>query len=324
MTKPKIGLFVPLRPDNHLQLDLSATAVGCLWADIHTPLLYALRSAEGVELVEDLNIHEALIHDGRIYCGDVCLNELDRFFWYSEVDRRPGSFDLEVLHTLARSVAVIRKPDRFETALDKFRAHQCLREAGVPVAESVLFDHRVPRRMTQVLEEWGAAVLKPRRGGWGKGVTLIDSAASLRDVIGYVRSTAGHAPDHGFFLERYYENDPAHWASITMINGEIAYGYRKTSARFHDFGQGRLKVQDLEQKGGGVVLADLTSRHKEMAHQAFEAMGLGLIGFDMIMTPQGPIVVDENTSPGNYPELYAQVGKDAAGMFARWILTGQE
>jgi glutathione synthase/RimK-type ligase-like ATP-grasp enzyme len=320
--RKKLGIFLPERPENHMQLNSQRTAIGCLRAEINTPLLEILRAAKHVDLVEDLDFRNALIQNGGVYCENQCLNDLDRFFWYCEVDRNPGSFDLEVLKTLSRSVDVIRDPCRFETGLDKYRAHLCLQDAGVRVAESVLFDHRIPGRMADILEEWGAGVLKPRRGGWGKGVTLIDSAARLRDIVGYVGSTLEQSPDQGFFLERYYENDPDKWASVTMINGEIVYGYRKVSVRFHDFGNGRLKVQDTEEKGGGVVLAKLTPEHEAQAYLAYEALGLELIGFDMIWTYQGPVIVDENTSPGNYINLYSEVGRNPAELLANWILQG--
>ncbi len=319
-TRKKLGVFLPERPANHLQLNAATTAIGCLRQDIRASLLQHLRAADHVELIEDLNFQSAMIQDGKVYVGDQCLNDLDRFFWYCEVDRKPGSYDIEVLRTLAREVEVVRHPDKFEVALDKYRAHLCLQDAGLRVAQSVLFDHRVPDRMADVLDEWGAAVLKPRRGGWGKGVTLIDNAERLRDMVGYVRSTAEHSPDQGFFLERYYDNDPKRWASITMIDNQVAYGYRKISTKFHDFGDGRLKVQDVDEKGGGVVLADLLPIHIEQAERAAEALGLGLVGFDMIWTAEGPIIVDENTSPGNYIDLYEQVGKDCGQLFADWVL----
>lgn len=323
-SKKRLGVFIPVRPDNHLQIDFTKTAaaVGCFRADIHTTLMEKIRTADHIELVEDLNFRKALIQDGKVYCGDTCLNDLDRFFWYCEVDRSAGSFDLEVLRTLARDTEVVRDPYKFEVGLDKYRAHLCLKDAGVRVADSVLFDYRVPERMHKVLAEWGAGVLKPRRGGWGKGVTLIDSPERLRDVVGYVRSTAERSPDQGFFLERYYDNDPTRWASLTMINGKVAYGYRKQAFKFHDFGDGRLKVEDVEEKGGGVVLADLTDAHYEQAEKACEAMGLGLIGFDMIWTAEGPIIVDENTSPGNYIDLFEEMGLDAGQMYADWVLQG--
>ena len=322
--KKRLGVFIPVRPDNHLQIDFnnSGVGVGCFREDIHTPLREALRAADHVDLVEGLNFRKALIESGKVYVDDFCLNDLDRFFWYCEIDRRQGSFDLECLRTLSRDTEVIREPNRFEAGLDKYQAHLALRDAGAKVPDFVLFDYRVPEKMGDVLEKWGAGVLKPRRGGWGKGVTLIDSISSLRDAVGYVRSISGHSPDKGFFLERYYDNDPTRWASITMINGEIAFGYRKVAAKFHDFGGGRVKVEDIDEVGGGVVLADLTPQHIEQAHIACEAMGLGLIGFDMIWTEQGPVIVDENTSPGNYTDLYRELGKDPAKLYADWILEG--
>lgn len=320
--RKKLGVFLPERPKNQLFLRPENNAIGCLNGSIYDSLCTNLKAAKQVELLENLNFQKAFVRDGKVYVDDFCLNELDRFFWYCEVDRRPGSFDLEVLRTLSREVEVIRNPDKFEIALDKYRAHLCLKDAGLRVAESVLFDYRVPTKMEEVLNEWGAAVLKPRRGGWGKGVTLIEGPQRLRDIVGYVRSTSENWPDNGFFLERYYDNDPKKWASVTVINGKLAYGYRKIGAKFHDFGNGKLKVEDVDELGGGVVQAELSAIHIEQAEAAAEALGLGLIGFDMIWTDNGPIIIDENTSPGNYETLYEEVGKDAGKLLSDWVLQG--
>lgn len=322
--KKKLGIFVPERQKDHLQINLNIASVGCLYPPILNPFLEVLRSNDQIELLEGLNFRNALIKDGKIYCGDVCLNELDRFFWYCETDRIPGSFDLEVLRTLARDVEVVPDPLQYELALDKYRAHLCLHDAGVNVPETILFDHRIPDRMASILEEWGAAILKPRRGGWGKGVTLIDSVERLRDIVGYVASIAERNPDHGFFLERYLDNDPERWASITMINGEVALAYRKVNAKFHDLGGGKFKVHDIDEVGGGVVKADIGPEHIWQAKLAYDALGLGLIGFDMIWTEDGPYIVDENTAPGNYIDLYAQDGIEPGLLFAEWALEGLE
>ncbi|MEM7037764.1 MAG: hypothetical protein AAF570_12345, partial [Bacteroidota bacterium] len=198
---------MPYRPVGQMGTGKPGAAVGCLRDPIHADLLGHLRAAEGVELVEGLNFRQALLRNGEVWCGDVCLNELDAFFWYCELDRWAGSFDLEVLRTLSQEICVIRDPGAFELALDKYRAHLKLREAGVRVPDFVLFDHRVPEKMEATLAEWGSALLKPRRGGWGKGVTLIESLPQLRDTIGYITSISGQSPDQGFFLERYYDND---------------------------------------------------------------------------------------------------------------------
>lgn len=319
MSKKKLGIFFPERQENQLHLNRSNTVIGCLNNAIRLPMLDHLRSKENFELVENFDLKSAMILNGKVYCNELCLNDLDRLAWYYEVDRSPGSYDLEVLKTLARDVEVICDPERIEVGYDKYRAHLALLDGGARVPEFVLFDQRVPEKMTEILNRWGAAVLKPRRGAWGKGVTFINSEAALRDAVGYVWSVSGKSPDQGFFLERYYENDPHKWASLTMINGEVVQGYRKKMSKFHDFGGGMLKVEDIDEKGGEAVLADLSPEHYKQAQMAYEALGLGLVGFDMIMTQEGPMVIDENTSPGNYMELYQEEGKDPAKLFSDWI-----
>ena len=100
----------------------------------------------------------------------------------------------------------------------------------------------------------------------------------------------------------------------------MALGYRKKADKFHDLGDGRMKVQDIDEKGGGVVVADLEPEHIELALRANEALGLSVIGFDMIWTNNGPMIVDENTYPGNYSDLYEQIDIDPAKYFANMIL----
>ena len=312
---------MPERPDNHLSIQDPFSVVGCIRPQLHGQIMSRLRAAEGVELVEDINIHAASIRSGKHYAGDICLDDLDAFFWYCEVDRTPGSFDLLFLKSLAQKVRVVRDPFDFDMALDKFSAHELCRAAGVAVPETVLFDLRAPDFMEAVLAEWEAAILKPRRGGWGKGVTFIKSYGQLRDFVGYVMSTAGAAPDGGFFLERYYPNDLERWISVTMVDGQIVYGYRKVGAKLHAFGDGAVKVLDAEEKGGGVVLGWPDAEEEAMVKAAWEALGKpGFIGFDLIRTENGPVVVDENTSPGNYLHLYEEAGLDAGQIWTDWIL----
>ena len=43
------------------------------------------------------------------------------------------------------------------------------------IAETVLFDHNNIERVKDVLEQCDSALLKPRRGKFGKGVMLIES-----------------------------------------------------------------------------------------------------------------------------------------------------
>lgn len=312
----KVGTFLPERPYlPSLTVD-PAAGVGCLRPELRQQILAGLDALPGVAWTHDLNFRRALIRNGDVWCGELCLSELDAFVWYCEIDRDPGSFDLEVLRTLARTTRVIREPAAFSRAVDKYRAHLCLRDAGVRVPEFVLFDHRAPEAMAALLAEWGAALLKPRRGGWGKGVTLIEHAGQLRDIVDYVGAAAGPG---AFYLERYLDNDLSRWVSVLLIGGEIVYAYRKLASKHAELLPGRSKILDQDERGGEVELAPLTTEQIALARAADRALGCGLIGFDMVWTEEGPVIIDENTSPGHYPALFRQAGVAAAEAWAHWL-----
>ena len=316
----KLGICVPLRPYPGQAGFDRPDRWGCLREGIHAPLMQHLNSQPGTEIV-DIDFRDGYILNGDVWVGKQNLSELDAYFWYCEIDREPGSYHLELLKTLAARIPVSPNPWKWEQAVDKYNAHQSLNRAGLALPDFVLLDAANLAQVEPVLEAWGAAMLKPRRGAWGKGVHLIESYSALRDLVGYIMSVAGSAPDRGFLLERYFPNDMDRWVSITVIGGEIMYGYRKKSSKIVQIGEGRFKVFDEGEKGGEVTLGEMDAGQKALALQAAAQLDCPIIGFDMIWTEKGPLIVDENTSPGNYPDLYAEVGKDPAAEFARTILS---
>ena len=322
----RLGLCLPLRPSLHEPGSETPALWGCLGEAIHAPLMQRLRADERWRCVEHLDVRQAMILGGEVEVGGARVaDQVDAYFWYAEIDRTPGSFHLEALKTLALSIPVFPDPWKWEVAVDKYRAHLALRRAGVAVPDFMLCDAgtlplpKLHAQLEEVLSDWGAAVLKPRRGAWGKGVMLVDDSASLRDLIGYVRATTQRSPDGGYFLERYLDNDLDEWVSATMIGGEIMYGYKKRASKHAAMRQGRYKIFDADERGGEVDEHALSAAHVEQAARASQALGCPIIGFDMIFTAQGPVIVDENTSPGNYPELYAQVGREPAAAFVEMI-----
>lgn len=318
MTK-KLGICVPVRPYPGQAGFDTPGRWGCLRPGIHDPLMEELRSQTDAEILE-ADFRDGYILNGEVWVGELNLSTLDAYFWYCEVDREPGSYHLELLKALAQKIPVSPDPWKWEQAVDKYNAHNSLNRAKIALPDYLLFDAENLAQVEPVLEAWGAAMLKPRRGAWGKGVHLVESFSALRDLVGYIMSVAGKSPDRGFLLERYHTNDMNRWVSITVLGGEIMYGYRKKSSKIVQIGDGRFKVFDEGEKGGEVTNGEIDAVQREMALKAAAQLDCPIIGFDMIWTDEGPLIVDENTSPGNYPDLYAEVGKDPAKEFARVIL----
>ena len=278
-----------------------------------------LAGLDDVQLVHDLNIDRALIRDGRVWIGDRCLNELDVYAWFTQVDRSPNSFHVEALTALSHNTKVVVNPRSFAIALDKYRAHLALRRAGVRVADMVLLNTKNVEAARNVLAEWGRAVLKPRRGYFGRGVLLIDDFATLRDVAGFVDTQLAGAGDKTLLLERFYEHDRSGWISTTLIAGSLMYGYRKRESRWATFDGRAGKVFDAGGIGGEVDFCEVPPALADLARKAQSAVGAEIIGFDMLLQDDGAVIVDENTYPGLYPDLFQTAGKDLGYELFRMI-----
>ncbi len=321
MKKIKVGVFIPLPVPKGQKASIHSAGIGRLPLTTQQRLVELIRSTKGVDIYFDLDFRDSLIRDGKVYVGDFCLNDLDIFFWYCEIDRSVGSYDLDVLKTLAKDIKVVINPQSFELGLDKYASHLAIKRAGGLVAETVLFDYKNFSGVEKILDEWGLAVLKPRRGGFGKGVTLISSFAMLRDVVDYIYSTTGITPDKAYMLERFYDNSHDNWISVTMVNAEIMYGYRKRKTKLVEMGNGITKVYDANEIGGDVESCEVPQLYKDEALKAYYAIGAEVIGFDMILYQGKPIIIDENTFPGYYEDIFEVVGRDPAREFYKLIIT---
>jgi ribosomal protein S6--L-glutamate ligase len=315
----RVGVFIPPPPPEGSSTSIHYGGIGRMPADAHRLLTTHLAGIRDHEVIINLNFRRAHIMNGSVFVDDICLSDLDLFFWYCEVDRGPGSFDLEVLKALSSTTKVVVNPQAFEIGLDKHASHSVLRRAGVRVPETVLFDVGSLETVRPILRCWGRALIKPRRGGFGKGVALVDTYAALRDMVEYTWSIAGRSCDGAFLLERYYENDLENWVSTTFIGRALAYGYRKRPSKIVEMGPGAYKVYDADEIGGDVELADLTPAQQGEAWKAYRALGLEVAGFDIIHTVEGPMIVDENTFPGYYSSIFTQTGRDPGSQFAELI-----
>ena len=311
----RLGLCLPPRPLADGPSRVPPERWGCLRDPLHADIMARLRQEPGLELVE-VEIRDGWSRNGEVFAGGHKLSELDGLFWYCEIDRSPGAYTLELLKSLSLQIPVSPDPWRWERALDKYTAHLALRRAGVPVPDFMLVDPKRPEPAMAAVAEWGAGLLKPRRGAWGKGVLLVDHPAAVRDIAGFLASEGSGGG--GLLLERYLDNDLDRWASATVLGGRVLSAYRKRSGKRVALPGGRMKVYDADEEGGDVDPCPLDPRRRAVALAAAAALDCPVLGFDMIDVNGEPVVVDENTSPGNYPEVWAAAGVDAA---AAWVNT---
>lgn len=312
----RVGAFLPARAPDDAPGDGGVIPEG-----EHAVLVDLLDGMPDVEFVHGLDFRDSHIRRGRVHCGDVCLNDLDAYLWYVDFARKPGTYDLDALTTLKHDTAVVPDPDQVAVAFDKHWASLALARAGAPVPDSVLVSARNLAAAEPVIEEWGSAVLKPRRGCFGWGVTFIDSFAALRDIVGYldaettesrVRGVASAGSGRSFLLERFYPNSPDDWLGVTVAGDEVVYGFRKKTDRHVRWNDTAWKVYDPERGGGSVEHREVPPEHAALVHTARRAFDLPLLGFDLIRHEDRLLIVDANTGPALYRELFAASGRSMA------------
>ena len=261
--------------------------------------------------VVEVDFRNGVLIDGKVYVGDICLNDFDAYFWHDTLwPAKTGSdsYYVHLLRAIGKDTIVINSADSTERVNDKLRSHEVLRATGLPVSEYALVYSENKSNIQVAFEKLGGDVLiKPRFGGWGKGIVRCRSAEDLQDVIELAVASSGH--EQQFLLEHFYDNDASQWLSVSMIGQKPVIGYRKPLA----IGGSDWKVYDPDKKDGKGELSEYVKPSDDvilLAQRAQGAIGKDIVGFDFIATPEGYKIVDENGRPGLYEHCLNEAGVD--------------
>lgn len=273
------------------------------------------------EIIE-ADFREGVLIDGRVYVGDICLNDLDVYFWHDTIwPSKTGadSYYLHLLRAIGTSVKVINPAAGTEAANDKLRAHSLLRSAGLPVSEFALIRSDDRKGIDYAFNKLGGNVLiKPRFGGWGTGIVKCESHEDLHGVVELSVSMSGRHQQ--FLLEKFYDNDPMGWVSVSMVGQRPLIAYRKPLS----IGGSDWKVYDPSRQDGKGLMSEYVSPTEELARlsqRAQQVIGKDIIGFDFILTSEGYKIVDENGRPGLYEHCLEQAGVNIVDVIVELILS---
>lgn len=254
----------------------------------------------GMELIE-ADFRQGVLIDGKVFVGDVCLNDLDIYFWHDTIwpaQTGADSYYLHLLRAIENDVTVINSAEGTELVNDKLRAHTRLRAHGLPVSRYALVRSNDRQGIEHAFRELdGQVLIKPRFGGWGTGIVRCQTVEELHGVIELSVSMSGHHQQ--YLLEQYYDNDPNGWVSVSMIGQKPVLAYRKPLS----LGGSDWKVYDPDKKDGRGAESEYiepSEELKSLAVAAQAALGKDIVGFDFILTNEGYKIVDENGRPGLY------------------------
>jgi ribosomal protein S6--L-glutamate ligase len=177
---------------------------------------------------------------------------------------------------------------------DKVVASQHLRRAGVPLPETYVAG--AAARLAPLLEA-GPLVVKPHRGSQGRGVRVVRSPEEL---------AAANGDGGPVFAQRFHE--PRGRDRKLYRIGEHVFGVKRV-----------WPARTPEEKRGEPF--EVEGELRELALRLGEAFGIDLYGFDVVLTDDGPFVVDFSPFPGfkGVPDAPALLADYIAGAVRRAV-----
>ena len=154
--------------------------------------------------------------------------------------------------------------------------------------------------------------VKPARAGSSLGVTRVDDLTGLGDAIEEAR-----VHDPKVLVEQGLEGREIECAVLggrhrgpprASVPGEIVVDH--AAAGFYDFESKYLSASHARTEAPADLPEEVAERVRELAVQAFEAIGAeGLSRVDVFVTPDGDVVLNEiNTMPGFTPiSMYSKM-----------------
>ena len=187
-------------------------------------------------------------------------------------------FEMMGVYTLNESVAITR-------ARDKLRALQLLARRGIGMPATA-FAHS-PVDTDGVIDLVGGAplVVKLVEGTQGQGVVLAENRQAARSVIDAFRGL------DAYFLVQQFVAEAGHADIRCLVVGGKAVASMRRIAKAGDF---RANLH----RGGSAEPVKISSDERRAAERAARIMGLNVAGVDLLRTPQGPMVLEVNASPG--------------------------
>ncbi|GGM74603.1 [lysine-biosynthesis-protein LysW]--L-2-aminoadipate ligase [Halarchaeum rubridurum] len=207
-------------------------------------------------------------------------------------------------------VPVVNDPSTADVCADKAKTSVKLDAAGVPTpATTVAFD--VDSAM-DAIEEFGyPCVIKPVVGSWGRLLAKIESESAAEAVLEH-KKTLGHYEHSVFYVQEFVEK-PGRDLRVLTLDGEPVAAMARSSEHW----------LTNAAKGAEVTEYDIPEAVAELAREASDAVGGGLLGVDVMETGDGYTVPEVNHTV-EFKALNDAVETDVPATVVDWLETKAE
>ena len=223
---------------------------------------------------------------------------------YDVVIPRIGSsmatFGLEVVrHFEEGGARVLNGADTIAAARDKVRTLGKLAGRRIRVPRTVCMRGHAGLEEALALVGGPPVVVKLQRGAQGLGTMIAESRKAVRALVDTL-----WAMGHEVVLQEYVSESGGRDLRALVVGGEVIAAMRRTPAR----GDFRSNLH----RGAHGEAVKLDRRYHRCALRSTQVGQLDVAGVDMLETPDGPVVIELNASPG-LEGIEVITGVDVAG-----------
>ncbi len=234
---------------------------------IEEKLVAGLKERE-IEVVTDLNLRYADVHNDGIFCKGVQMDNLDLFFSYNAGDQ--SMYQIYLYELLDIHIPIVNSFKGFSISEDKMKTNISLREADVPRTDFYLCHRDESEKLREALNKWNSKVVYKPVDGWGGiGMTLIESENDLDKILPFLNQL----DIRFFYIEKFLDYDGTDYR-VDVVDGEAISCYGRRAKK----GDWRTNVTS----GGSVFLRELNEDLAGLAVQAAKAVNLDIAGVDII------------------------------------------
>lgn len=205
----------------------------------------------------------------------------------------------------AMGTYVVNPAQGIAESRDKMRSLQILSQSGARVPSTIMTrGSKNLRAVLQTVKEM-PAVLKVLRGTQGVGVMLLHSPVSVSSVLDTLS-----ALDEEVLVQQFLKQGAGRDYRLFVVGGQIVATMMRTAP------QGEFR-SNIHRGGEGRPLS-LPTSYRRLAVRAAEIFHLGVAGVDIMDGPEGPTLLEVNSSPG-FEGIEKATGRNIAAPIIRLI-----
>lgn len=209
---------------------------------------------------------------------------------------------MDALHRLQRlGMKIYNPPSAIEKASDKFYASALLEEAGLPTSRCFATEDEF--EALKMFKEMGDVVVKPLFGSQGKGMTRVTDIETASRVFNNLAFS-----NLVIYIQEFVPHGNRDIRAFIIGEEVVAAMYRISDS---------WKTNVFQ--GAKPVACKLEPELEEMSIKAAKVIGCEYAGVDILEGPNGPQIIEVNTSP-TWKGLYQATKVPIADLLWDYIL----